>query len=282
MVTQVADRQANRPGTRRALRARRASSGFASGPRMVAGGRVLIEDDGSAAAAEFPRGSRPFLTAGHDFEPGRPLPWCRPPQTAGRFDAEVRLSRHRAPVGEQRGVYETDPPMTTSAGFAIQTVPPLPITWAEHVASQGHWGVALREYRATTGTGFLPRRAVRVPGAAGEPGDARRGEGLPRAPFARFAYSIAITNRPGRGGAGRHGGHPARGGAATRSSHQARGPPGRRRVGWPRRAARGRRQELPASSRCQTCTINRRQRLPPRSISNPGTAIFLVFLPCFL
>ena len=28
----------------------------------------------------------------------------------------------------------------------MQTVSPLPITWAEHVAAQGHWGRALRDY----------------------------------------------------------------------------------------------------------------------------------------
>ncbi len=42
--------------------------------------------------------------------------------------------------------YETDPARPYRRGFAIQTVSPLPITWAEHVAAQGHWGASLREY----------------------------------------------------------------------------------------------------------------------------------------
>jgi choline dehydrogenase-like flavoprotein len=42
--------------------------------------------------------------------------------------------------------YETDPNKNYKRGFSIQTVSPLPITWAEHVAAQGHWGEALREY----------------------------------------------------------------------------------------------------------------------------------------
>ena len=42
--------------------------------------------------------------------------------------------------------YETDPAKDYKRGFAIQTVCPLPITWAEHVAAQGHWGRSLREY----------------------------------------------------------------------------------------------------------------------------------------
>jgi choline dehydrogenase-like flavoprotein len=42
--------------------------------------------------------------------------------------------------------YETDPAKDYKRGFAIQTVSPLPITWAEHVAAQGHWGRPLREY----------------------------------------------------------------------------------------------------------------------------------------
>jgi choline dehydrogenase-like flavoprotein len=42
--------------------------------------------------------------------------------------------------------YETEPARGAARGFSIQTVSPLPITWAEHVSAQGHWGRALREY----------------------------------------------------------------------------------------------------------------------------------------
>jgi choline dehydrogenase-like flavoprotein len=42
--------------------------------------------------------------------------------------------------------YETDPARGFARGFAIQTVGPLPIEWAQHVMADGHWGQALREY----------------------------------------------------------------------------------------------------------------------------------------
>jgi choline dehydrogenase-like flavoprotein len=42
--------------------------------------------------------------------------------------------------------YETDPRRGFARGFAIQTVGPLPIEWAQHVMADGHWGRALREY----------------------------------------------------------------------------------------------------------------------------------------
>ncbi|HEY7966593.1 MAG TPA: GMC family oxidoreductase, partial [Solirubrobacteraceae bacterium] len=42
--------------------------------------------------------------------------------------------------------YETDPARGFARGFAIQTVGPQPIAWAEHVLAHGYWGQALREY----------------------------------------------------------------------------------------------------------------------------------------
>jgi choline dehydrogenase-like flavoprotein len=42
--------------------------------------------------------------------------------------------------------YETDPAAGYKRGFSIQNVSPLPITYAEHVIAQGHWGENLREY----------------------------------------------------------------------------------------------------------------------------------------
>ena len=68
------------------------------------------------------------------------------PQTAGRFDAEVRMYKAPPPEVSTEQFYETDPTKPYKRGFSIQTVSPLPITWAEHVAAQGHWGAALREY----------------------------------------------------------------------------------------------------------------------------------------
>ncbi len=61
--------------------------------------------------------------------------------------------------------YETDPTKDYKRGYSIQNVSPLPITYAEHVTAQGHWGAVLREYMrdyvhwATLGAlcEFLPR-----------------------------------------------------------------------------------------------------------------------------
>jgi choline dehydrogenase-like flavoprotein len=75
--------------------------------------------------------------------------------------------------------YETDPAKDYKRGFSIQTVSPLPITWAEHVAAQGHWGGALCE--------FLPQPENRVT-LAGE----KDSHGLP---VAQFAYSQCDNDR---------------------------------------------------------------------------------------
>jgi choline dehydrogenase-like flavoprotein len=68
------------------------------------------------------------------------------PQTAGRFDAEVRMYKAPPPEVSSEEFYETDPSKDYKRGFSIQTVSPLPVTWSEHVAAQGHWGETLREY----------------------------------------------------------------------------------------------------------------------------------------
>ena len=68
------------------------------------------------------------------------------PQTAGRFADEIRMYKAPPPEVSSEHFYETDPTKDYKRGFSIQTVSPLPITWAEHVAAQGHWGEVLREY----------------------------------------------------------------------------------------------------------------------------------------
>jgi choline dehydrogenase-like flavoprotein len=68
------------------------------------------------------------------------------PQTAGRFADEVRMYKAPPPEVSTEDFYETDPAKPYARGFSIQTVSPLPITWAEHVAAQGHWGADLRRY----------------------------------------------------------------------------------------------------------------------------------------
>ena len=83
----------------------------------------------------------------NDFDQvGRYLMVQGAPQTAGRFRAEVRMWKAPPPEVSTEDFYETDPAKPYKRGFSIQCVSPLPITWAEHVAAQGHWGAALRRY----------------------------------------------------------------------------------------------------------------------------------------
>ncbi len=83
----------------------------------------------------------------NDFDQvGRYLMVQGAPQTAGRFDSEVRMYKSPPPEVSTEAFYETDPSKPYKRGFSVQTVSPLPITWAEHVAAQGHWGADLRNY----------------------------------------------------------------------------------------------------------------------------------------
>jgi choline dehydrogenase-like flavoprotein len=66
------------------------------------------------------------------------------PQSAGRFDHEIRMYKAPPPEVSSEQFYETDPTKDYRRGYSIQNVSPLPITYAEHVAAQGHWGQDLR------------------------------------------------------------------------------------------------------------------------------------------
>jgi choline dehydrogenase-like flavoprotein len=68
------------------------------------------------------------------------------PQTSGRFEEEIRMFKAPPPEVSSEHYYETNPAKDYKRGFSIQNISPLPITWAEHVAAQGHWGEVLREY----------------------------------------------------------------------------------------------------------------------------------------
>ena len=95
----------------------------------------------NSANARFPDGLC------NDFDQvGRYLMVQGAPQTGGRFDAEVRMFKAPPPEVSTEAFYETDPTKPFKRGFSIQTVSPLPITWAEHVTAQGHWGADLRKY----------------------------------------------------------------------------------------------------------------------------------------
>jgi choline dehydrogenase-like flavoprotein len=132
----------------------------------------------------------------NDFDHvGRHLMVQGAPQTAGRFDAEIRMYKSPPPEVSTEQFYETDPDKPYRRGFSIQTVSPLPITWAEHVAAQGHWGPALREYMSDyvhwsclgALCEFLPLPQNRVTLA-----DEKDRHGLP---IANFAYSRCENDR---------------------------------------------------------------------------------------
>jgi choline dehydrogenase-like flavoprotein len=95
----------------------------------------------NSACPTFPDG------VANDFDQvGRYLMVQGAAQTAGRFDEEVRMYKTPPPGVSSEAFYETDPAADYQRGFSIQTVSPLPITWAEHVCAGGHWGHVLREY----------------------------------------------------------------------------------------------------------------------------------------
>jgi choline dehydrogenase-like flavoprotein len=67
-------------------------------------------------------------------------------QTAARFPELLRMYKAPPPEISSEQFYETDERRGFARGFSIQTISPLPIGWAEHVLSEGHWGQSLREY----------------------------------------------------------------------------------------------------------------------------------------
>jgi choline dehydrogenase-like flavoprotein len=132
-------------------------TGRATGVHYVRGGRQRFQRARAVAIAgysiETPR--LLLLSESNRFpdglcnnfdQVGRYLMVQGAPQTAGRFDAEVRMYKMPPPEVSTEEFYETDPTKPYKRGFSIQTVSPLPITWAEHVCAQGHWGADLRAY----------------------------------------------------------------------------------------------------------------------------------------
>jgi choline dehydrogenase-like flavoprotein len=143
-----------------------------------------------SATERFPAG----LGNDHD-QVGRYLMVQGAPQTAGRFEEEIRMYKAPPPEVSSEQFYETDPGKPYARGWSIQTVSPLPITWAEHVTAQGHWGASLREYMrdyvhwATLGAlcEYLPQPDNRVTLA-----DEKDRHGLP---VAHFSYSQCENDR---------------------------------------------------------------------------------------
>ncbi len=144
----------------------------------------------NSTSSRFPDG----LCNDHDLV-GRYVMVQGAAQTAGRFEQEVRMYKAPPPEVSTEEFYETDPRSDHKRGFSIQCVGPLPITWAEHVVAEGHWGAVLREYVrdyvhwATLGVlcEFLPLAANRVTLA-----DDTDRLGIP---VARFSYSQCDNDR---------------------------------------------------------------------------------------
>jgi choline dehydrogenase-like flavoprotein len=122
-----------RNGVERRQRARVvAVAGYAiETPRLLLG----------SACDRFPDG----LCNDHDLV-GRYVMVQGAAQTAGRFAEAVRMYKAPPPEVSTEAFYETDPAKPYQRGFSVQCVGPLPITWAEHVLADGHWGEVLREY----------------------------------------------------------------------------------------------------------------------------------------
>ena len=199
------------------------------------------------------------------------------PQTAGRFDAEVRMYKAPPPEVSTEQFYETDPSKPYKRGFSIQTVSPLPITWAEHVAAQGHWGARLREYMSDyvhwsclgALCEFLPQPENRV--TLAEETDRH---GLP---VARFSY-YPVRQRHGTDGsrAGRHGGHPARRRRRRGHHHQPLRPPRRAAPGWPQTNSTASSTATCRSFAVPNLYITDGSVLPTQGSANPALTIMAV------
>jgi choline dehydrogenase-like flavoprotein len=145
----------------------------------------------NSAGPQFPDG----LLNDHDLV-GRYVMVQGAPQSAGRMTEEVRMYKAPPPEVSSEAFYETSPDNDFQRGFSLQCVGPLPITWAEHVVAEGHWGHVLREYmRDYIHWGvigalceFLPQAHNRV---TLSPSDTDR-FGLP---VAHFAYSQCDNDR---------------------------------------------------------------------------------------
>ncbi len=144
----------------------------------------------NSACARFPDGLC------NDFDQvGRYVMVQGAPQTAGRYQQEIRSYKAPPPEASSEAFYETDLTKPYKRGFSLQCIAPLPIVFAEHVGAQGHWGETLREYMrdyihwATFGVlcEFLPRSENRITLA-----DQQDRHGLP---VANFSYSMCENDK---------------------------------------------------------------------------------------
>lgn len=181
-------------------------TGRATGVEYRQTGRTLRQRAGAVVVAGYSiETPRLLLLSATDRYPdglgndhdqvGRYLMVQGAPQVAGRFADEIRMYKAPPPEVSSEQFYETDPTKDYQRGYSIQTVSPLPITWSEHVAAQGHWGETLREYMrdyvhwATLGAlcELLPQPENRVTLA-----DETDRHGLP---VAHFSYTQCDNDR---------------------------------------------------------------------------------------
>ena len=192
------------------------------------------------------------------------------PQVAGRFDDEVRMYKAPPPEVSSEHFYETDPTKPYQRGYSIQNVSPLPITYAEHVSAQGHWGEVLREYMrdynhwAALGAlcEFLPRWENSVTLA-----DENDRNGLP---VANFSYSQCDNDRALMAAAQQSAENILRAGRGQRDHRHRPVRPPRRRLSHGHQRTRRRRQPRPAELRRPEPLPRRRQRPAHPGSGQPG------------
>ncbi|HEU5361743.1 MAG TPA: GMC family oxidoreductase [Gaiellaceae bacterium] len=120
-------------------------------------------------------------------------------QVAARFQDLLRMYKAPPPEVSSEQFYETDEARGFARGFSIQTISPLPIGWAEHVAAEGHWGQSMREYMRDYNhwsvlgilAEFLPQAENRV--TLGEEKD-QNGMPVPHFNYNRCANDKAIVD----------------------------------------------------------------------------------------
>ena len=157
-----------------------------------------------SATDRYPNG----LGNDHD-QLGRYLMVQGAPQTAGRFDDEIRMYKAPPPEVSSEQFYETDPDQTVQAGLVDPDRQPA----ADHLGRTRHrprpLGRTAEGVHARLRPLGHPGRAVRVPAPARQPGHPGRGEGPPR-PTGRALLLQPVRERQtaDQGRDHRHGRHP--------------------------------------------------------------------------
>jgi choline dehydrogenase-like flavoprotein len=95
----------------------------------------------NSAEKRFPHG-----LCNNEDQVGRYIMVQGAPQIAARFERPMRMYKAPPPEVSSEHYYETDAARGFARGFAIQTVSPMPVAWAEHVMAEDYWGRDLREY----------------------------------------------------------------------------------------------------------------------------------------